>query len=131
MSKTLMACVEDFFFRSKIEATARHLNVPVRFVSASELAKATGDGGAGAVLLELSAPDALAAVKALRRAKATESLAVIGFLSHVDHKLAEEAQSAGVTRPAAQPVLRDPADLVMDCWRPEPSARRRRARAAG
>ena len=34
MSKSLIACVEDLFFRSKIEATARHLNVPVRFVAA-------------------------------------------------------------------------------------------------
>lgn len=114
-----MACVEDLFFRSKIEATARHLNVPVRFVPCSELAKATGDGSAGAVLLELSAPDALAAVKALRRAKATESLAVIGFLSHVDRKLAEEAQSAGVTQvmPRSQFSETLP-DLVMDLLAP-------------
>jgi hypothetical protein len=119
MSKTLLACVEDLFFRSKIEATARHLSVPVRFVEASGLAKATADGSAGAVLLELSAADALSAVRALRSAKATESLPVIGFLSHVDRKLAEEAESAGVTQvmPRSQFSETLP-DLVMDLLAP-------------
>jgi DNA-binding NarL/FixJ family response regulator len=119
MSKTLMACVEDLFFRSKIEATARHLNVPVRFVPASELVEAVGDGSAGAVLLELSAPDALSAVKALRAAPATAALPVIGFLSHVDRKLAEEAESAGVTQvmPRSQFSETLP-DLVMDLLAP-------------
>jgi len=119
MSKTLIACVEDLFFRSKIEATARHLNVPLRFVPCSDLAKATGDGAAGAVLLELSAPDAIAAVKSLRRAPATATLPVIGFLSHVDRKLAEEAQSAGVTQvmPRSQFSETLP-DLVMDLLAP-------------
>src|SRR5215470_275552 len=98
MSKTLMACVEDLFFRSKIEATARHLNVPVRFVECAKLAGVAADGTAGAVLLELSAPNAIPAVRALRGAQATAALPVIGFLSHVDRKLAEEAQSAGVTQ---------------------------------
>ena len=119
MSKTLIACVEDFFFRSKIEAIARHLNVPLRFVPCSDLAKATGDGATGAVLLELSAPDAIAAVKSLRRAPATATLPVIGFLSHVDRKLAEEAQSAGVTQvmPRSQFSETLP-DLVMDLLAP-------------
>lgn len=119
MSKTLLACVEDLFFRSKIEATARHLNVPVRFLPCSELAKSTADGSAGAILLELSAPDAIAAVKSLRSTPATAALPVIGFLSHVDRKLAEEAQSAGVTQvmPRSQFSETLP-DLVMDLLAP-------------
>ena len=118
MSKTLLACVEDLFFRSKIEATTRHLNVPVRFVAVSDLAKAAADGLTGAVLLELS-DDALPAVKALRKAKATEALPVIGFLSHVDRKLADEAQAAGVTQvmPRSQFSETLP-DLVMDLLAP-------------
>jgi hypothetical protein len=119
MSKTLLACVEDLFFRSKIEATTRHLNVPVRFVAAADLVKETADGGTGAVLLELSSPDALSAVKALRRSKATEALPVIGFLSHVDRKLADEAEAAGVTQvmPRSQFSETLP-DLVMDLLAP-------------
>jgi len=120
MSKTLIACVEDLFFRSKIEATARHLNVPVRFVGAPELAKACSAGQTGAVLMELSGNgDPLSAVRALRRAKATEELPVIGFLSHVDRKLAEEAEAAGITQvmPRSQFSETLP-DLLMDLLAP-------------
>jgi len=39
MSKSVVASVEDLFFRSKIDATARHLNVPVRFTDAAGLAE--------------------------------------------------------------------------------------------
>jgi hypothetical protein len=119
MSKTLMACVEDLFFRSKIEATARHLNVPVKFVECSKLAGAVADGSAGAVLLELSAAGAIPAVKAVRGASASSGLPVIGFLSHVDRKLADEAQAAGVTQvmPRSQFSETLP-DLLMDLLAP-------------
>ena len=118
MSKTLIACVEDLFFRSKIEATARHLNVPVRFVALKELAKAASDGSTGAVLLELSG-DSLSTVQTLRHAKATEALPVIGFLSHVDRRLAQEAESAGVSQvmPRSQFSETLP-DLLMDLVAP-------------
>lgn len=118
MSKSVIACVEDLFFRSKIEATARHLNVPVRFVSAKELARAGAAPEAGAVLLELSNGDALAAVRELRRGKAA-GLAVIGFLSHVDKELAKQAEAAGVTQvmPRSQFSEGLP-DLLMDLLAP-------------
>jgi DNA-binding NarL/FixJ family response regulator len=120
MSKTLIACVEDLFFRSKIEATARHLNIPLRFVGASELAKACGDGTTAAVLMDLSGNgDPLAAVRALRGARATQALPVVGFLSHVDKKLAEDAERAGVTQvmPRSQFSETLP-DLLMDLLAP-------------
>ena len=40
MNKSVVACVEDMLFRSKIDATAGHLNVPVKLVSPTELSKA-------------------------------------------------------------------------------------------
>ncbi len=120
MSKTLIACVEDLFFRSKIEATARHLNIPLRFVGPSELAKACGDGTTAAVLMDLSGNgDPLAAVRALRGARATQALPVVGFLSHVDKKLADDAERAGVTQvmPRSQFSETLP-DLLMDLLAP-------------
>lgn len=118
MTKSVIACVEDLFFRSKIEATARHLNVPVRFVGAKELAKACADAGAAAVLLELS-NGALPAVQELRKGRATAGLPVIGFLSHVDKELAKTAEAAGVTRimPRSQFSEGLP-DLLMDLLAP-------------
>ncbi len=119
MSKSVIACVEDLFFRSKIEATARHLNVPVHFVGAKELARAGAAPEAGAVLMELSSNgDALAAVRELRRGKAA-GLPVIGFLSHVDKELAKQAEAAGVTQvmPRSQFSEGLP-DLLMDLLAP-------------
>ncbi len=119
MSKSVIACVVDLFFRSKIEATARHLNVPVRFVGPGELARASAAPDAGAVLLELSSNgDALSAVRELRRGKAA-AIPVIGFLSHVDKELAKQAEAAGVTQvmPRSQFSEGLP-DLLMDLLAP-------------
>ncbi len=120
MSKVIVACVEDLFFRSKIEATARHLNVPVRFTDVGGLPKALSDGQAAALLLELSSNGKmLDAVRLLRKAEPTRDLPIIGFLSHVDRQLAREAESAGVTRvmPRSQFSETLP-DLVMDLLAP-------------
>src|SRR4051794_30627458 len=120
MNKNVIACVEDLFFRSKIEATARHLNVPVKFVSPKELAKASGSSETAAVLLELSSNgECLAAMRELRAAKATHELPVIGFLSHVDKQLARDAEAVGVTQvmPRSQFSETLP-DLLMDLLAP-------------
>jgi len=119
MSKTVIACVEDLFFRSKIEATARHLDASVRFVAVRDLAKACGDKGTAAVLLELSNGESVGAVRELRRARATQALPVIGFLSHVDKALAKEAEAAGVSQvmPRSQFSETLP-DLLMDLLAP-------------
>jgi CheY-like chemotaxis protein len=120
MNKNVVACVEDLFFRSKIEATARHLNVPVKFVSAKELTRASGSPETAAVLLELSSNgDCLAAMRELRGGKTTKELPVIGFLSHVDKQLARDAEAAGVTQvmPRSQFSETLP-DLLMDLLAP-------------
>lgn len=120
MSKTIVACVEDLFFRSKIEATARHLNVPVSFTDLRGLPRVLGEEDVAALLIELSANgEVLAAVQSLRKEPRTRDLPIIGFLSHVDQKLARDAESAGVTRvmPRSQFSETLP-DLVMDLLAP-------------
>ena len=119
MTKSLVACVEDLFFRSKIDATARHLNVPVRFVDGRGLPGASREKGTAAALVELSASDCLDAIREIRENEATRELPVIGFLSHVDRELAQKAESVGVTRvmPRSQFSETLP-DLVMDLLAP-------------
>ncbi len=120
MGKTIVACVEDLFFRSKIEATARHLNVPVRFTDVAGLSGAIQDGHAAALLLELSNNGkTLEAVRQLRQSPETRDLPIVGFLSHVDRQLARDAELAGVTRvmPRSQFSETLP-DLVMDLLAP-------------
>ena len=118
MTKSVVACVEDLFFRSKIDATGRHLNVPVRFTDGQGLEKACGEPGTAAALVELSSA-AVDAIRRLRIGSATRHLPVIGFLSHVDRALAASAESAGATRvlPRSQFSETLP-DLLMDLLAP-------------
>ncbi len=118
MTKSIVACVEDLFFRSKIEATARHLNVPVSFVKPKELSKASA--GAAAILMELSSNgDAVAAVEELRRGKSASDVPVIGFLSHVDKELARKAEAAGITQVISRSQFSEGLpDLLMDLTAP-------------
>ena len=120
MGKTLVACVDDLFFRSKIEATARHLNVPLRFTDAKDLAKTCREGKTAAVVLDLSANgNPLEVVAELRKDPATQDLSIIGFLSHVDRDLARRAESAGVTRVMPRSEFSESLpDLMMDLLAP-------------
>ena len=120
MNKSLVACVEDLFFRSKIDATARHLNVPVRFVDLGALPDEARKGDTAAVLLELSSNGSpLEAVREIRGNRQTEQLPVIGFLSHVDRELAENAKGAGVTQVMPRSEFSETLpDLLMDLLAP-------------
>ena len=119
-TRSIVACVEDLFFRSKIEATARHLNVPLRFAEAKDLANAAGKADTAAVLLEVSDSGApLDAVRRLRLERETRDLPVIGFLKHTDRELAREAESAGLTRVLPRSEFSETLpDLVMDLLAP-------------
>ena len=120
MTRSIVACVEDLFFRSKIEATARHLNLPLRFAEPKDLAKAVAPEDTAAVLVEISEGGAsLDAVARLRQASATKDLPVIGFLRHTDRELARRAEEAGVTSvlPRSQFSETLP-DLLMDLLAP-------------
>ncbi|HKA37705.1 MAG TPA: hypothetical protein VKH43_12850 [Thermoanaerobaculia bacterium] len=120
MTKILLACLDDLFFRSKIEATARHLNVPVRFTQPGKLFEECRGASCAAVLVDLSVNgDLLDAVKKLRADGATRDLPIVGFLSHVDRDLARRAEEAGVTRvmPRSQFSESLP-DLMMDLLAP-------------
>lgn len=119
-TRSIVACVDDLFFRSKIEATARHLNVPVRFAEAKDLIAVAGSQDTAAVLLEVSPEGApLEAIRQLRQERQTSGLPVIGFLRHTDRELAKKAESAGFTRVLARSEFSETLpDLVMDLLAP-------------
>jgi len=120
MTRSIVACVEDLFFRSKIEATGRHLNVPVRFAEPKDLAAAARQEDTAAVLLELSTNGAcFDAVRTLRQEAKTRDLPVIGFLRHTDRELARQAEAAGLTRVLPRSEFSETLpDLVMDLLAP-------------
>ena len=120
MTRSIVACVEDLFFRSKIEATGRHLNVPIRFAEANDLARAAGEEGTAAVLLELSTNgECFDVVRKLRGNRETSDVPVIGFLRHTDRELAKQAEAAGLTRVLPRSEFSETLpDLVMDLVAP-------------
>jgi len=120
MTHSIVACVEDLFFRAKIEATARHLNVPLRFSDPKGLPKAVLPDDTAAVLLEISENGAsLDAVRRLRQNSATRDLPVIGFLRHTDRELARQAEAAGLTKVVPRSEFSETLpDLLMDLLAP-------------
>jgi hypothetical protein len=117
MTKSIVACLEDLFFRSKIDATARHLNVPVRYTNTAGLAAAIAEGGVAAALVELS-PDALESIRKIR-AGTGKNFPIVGFLSHVDRELAKAAEEAGVTQVMARSQFSETLpDLLMNLVAP-------------
>ncbi|HLW77991.1 MAG TPA: response regulator [Terriglobia bacterium] len=93
----IVAVVEDLFFLSKIQQTAKVLGIAVEPVAAAALEHRVAAGGVNAVILDLNDRQG-AAVDLLRRLKsnpATAGATVIGFLSHVQTDLAAAARAAG------------------------------------
>jgi hypothetical protein len=91
----VLAMVDDLFFQSKIIETARHLGVDLKICTtpdalAAELSKSTPN----LVVVDLNARnqplDAIARTQLL-----AASVPLVGFLSHVQTELAEQAQAAG------------------------------------
>jgi hypothetical protein len=97
MEKKIVARVEDLMFRAKIEAAARNLNVPVHFVEKAEELDSACKSQPAAAFVELTSAT-LSAISRLKKSSAGKDVPVIGFLSHVDTKLAAESTAQGVDR---------------------------------
>ena len=96
----IFAFVEDLFFVSKINETARKLNVRVEFVkSADELEEKIGDAEdakPSLIIFDLNNANAkpLTAIPKLR-ARFKKGTSILGFVSHVQGDLKLKAQEAG------------------------------------
>lgn len=98
MSRHIIAAVDDLFFASRIRAVAEHVDVRIRFVkSAAEAVQAAKTDKPDLIIVDLNSrsckPFDLAA-----RLKADEelrSLSLLGFFSHVQTELKQQAAQAG------------------------------------
>jgi DNA-binding NarL/FixJ family response regulator len=94
----ILAAVDDFLFRSKIRATAKHVNAEIVFAQTPDeiLAQARALKPS-LVIIDLNSPKA-DAVNTFASLKADPNLAgirAIGFASHVHADLIAAARSAG------------------------------------
>lgn len=112
---TVIALVDDLFFRAKMTETARRVGVELRTVTTGEaLLREAAQGSPALVLVDLNAGQG-AAIRALEQLCAAGChLPVIGFLSHVQVELAERARAAGCQQvlPRSQFTQKLPAILA-------------------
>ena len=90
----VVAYMDDLFFQMKLAETAKHLGLEVKVASTADALMQLLEPLPLLVIVDLNARSApLDAVARLRSAQ--PQLRVIGFLSHVQTDLAQEAQAAG------------------------------------
>jgi DNA-binding NarL/FixJ family response regulator len=97
MSQKIAVVVEDLFFLSRIQQTARLLKVELVELTPEELPRLQEESGCSAAVVDLNhrSGQAIPFIRALKQAHAGASLPVIGFLSHVQGDLAVSAREAG------------------------------------
>jgi DNA-binding NarL/FixJ family response regulator len=95
---SVLAAVDDFLFRSKIRAVAKHVGVDVQFAQTpDEILARARTLKPGLVIIDLNSAkaDPVATISALRANPDTASVRTIGFASHVHVDLINAARRAG------------------------------------
>jgi DNA-binding NarL/FixJ family response regulator len=94
----ILAAVDDFLFRSKIRAVAKHVNAQVQFAQTQEeiLAQARAAKPALVIVdLNNQKVDPVATIAAIKADAALADVRTIGFASHVHVDLIDAARRAG------------------------------------
>lgn len=93
----ILAIVDDLLFRSKFEAIAAQLGTPLTIAADVGPALRPGSGWSRVLIdLNLSRGDALAMIRTLRAAY--PDMPVVGYASHSQHELQQQALEAGCTK---------------------------------
>jgi DNA-binding NarL/FixJ family response regulator len=93
----ILAVVDDLLFLSKIQQTAQHVGVAVKSARPADLAKLAMEVVPNALIIDLNhrSGKALEVLRTLKAHLKTKDIAVIGFVSHVQHDLIAAARDAG------------------------------------
>lgn len=93
----ILAIVDDLLFRSKFETIAAQLGTPLTIAADAGPALRSGSGWSRVLIdLNLSRGNALAMIRSLRAVH--PDMPVIGYASHVQHELQQQALEAGCTK---------------------------------
>jgi CheY-like chemotaxis protein len=104
-TKKILAVLQDLLFTVKIHEAAKRAGLPVEFVKSERdaLDKAAAEQPALIILdlnftgLDLNSAglDVLQLIRALKSGEATKKIGLIGYLSHIQGELKQQAQEAG------------------------------------
>jgi DNA-binding NarL/FixJ family response regulator len=90
----VVALMDDLFFQMKLAETAKHLGVEVKVAATPDALKALLEPAPKLLIVDLNSRNQpLATIQRLRADK--NGVRVVGFLSHVQTELADQARAAG------------------------------------
>ena len=95
----ILAVLDDLLFTSKIRTTAGHVGASVTFARSSEAAlREMREKSPALVIFDLNNPrtDPLGTVAAMKADPALGAIPTVGFVSHVQTDLINQARQAGV-----------------------------------
>jgi len=98
MARSIVAVVDDMFFAAKIRGAAEYLSVNVKFVRSEDTAIETVLNEPPALIIVDLHSQKISAVELARRLKTDErfkNIHLLGFFSHVQTALREQALAAG------------------------------------
>jgi len=101
MSRKIIAVVDDMFFASKIRAVAEAVGVEISFPRTLEVfEQKIREGKPDLVLVDLHNQriEAANVAEALKKDETTAHIPLLGFFSHVQTELQQEALAAGFTK---------------------------------
>ena len=116
MSRQIIAVVDDLFFASKIRGTAEQAGVMVGFArSADGVGEMVRQNRPSLIICDLHSRkiDPLELAKTLKANAETQDIPVLGFFSHVQTELQEQAKQAGFDQVIPRSVFtRDLAEIL-------------------
>lgn len=93
----IVALMDDLFFQMKVAETAKQLGLELKVASNGDALQGLLDPAPKLVIVDLNArSQPLAAIERLRAAQ--KDLPVVGFLSHLQRDLAEQARAVGCSQ---------------------------------
>ena len=93
-SKRVLAVVEDLFFTVKINESAKRAGVPVAFVKSQRDALDQAAEHPSLIILDLNF-EAVNPIELIRAIKNLTKTHLLGYVSHVQGELKQQAQEAG------------------------------------
>ena len=97
MNRTVLALVDDLFWRTKIDHAVKSASSPIVFISdPSEIDGAADPSSVGVLLVDLALrKEPFAAIAKLKKNAKTKEIPVIGYYEHVRKDLQKKGNEAG------------------------------------